>query len=768
MPESGQMLSYYRLVQKIGEGGMGVVWKAVDTKLDREVAIKLLPEELAGDPERVRRFEREAKAAAALNHPNIVTLHSVEETKGTTFITMELVEGDTLARVIPDDGLPLERFLDLALPLTEAIAAAHERGVTHRDLKPSNIMVTDDGRVKVLDFGLAKLRERVGADRPLEDSTKTLTRDGIVLGTMPYMSPEQLEGKPLDQRSDIFALGIVLYEMATGRRPFGGDIPVRLASSILRDVPLSLTEVNRAMPADLARIVRHCLQKDPDRRYQTAKGLRNELEELQAELRSGSAAAADEVVSRSPSIAVLPFTDMSPRKDQEYFCDGMVEELTDALAKLGDLRVASRTSAFQYKETTRDVREIGRRLGVRTVLEGSVRKAGNRLRVTAQLVNVTDGYHLWSDKYDRDLEDIFAVQDEISLAIVERLKVRLLGGEKEGLVKRFTQNQEAYSLYLKGRYLWNRRYEVGMRKSLDYFQQAIEQDPAYALPYVGMADSYAVLGFYGFLGPHEAFGRAKAAARRALQIDDSVGEAHAALAWCHFCYDWDRSAAERAFRKAIDLAPNYAPARHWYAVLLFATARFDEAIAMALQARELEPFSLIVNGTLGVAYMFSRQYDRAASQFTKTLDMDPEFYLARVWLGLTHVLAGRDEDARVTLNRATETEADNPYALANLGWGLGMTGQEEAATRILNKLEQLGGERCVRPYYKAMILWALGRRDEGFELFEAALHAREPQLTMWKTLPSLDALRSDPRYESILRRIVPARPRPQDGSRPDR
>jgi TolB-like protein len=479
-------------------------------------------------------------------------------------------------------------------------------------------MVSDVGHLKVLDFGLAKLRERSSTDQPWEDPTKTLTRAGIVLGTMPYMSPEQLQGKPVDHRTDIFALGIVLHEMATGQRPFGGDNPADLTSSILRDAPPFLTEVNQAIPADLARIVRHCLQKDPDRRYQTAKGLRNELEELRTELRSGivSTAAGDE--SKAPSIAVLPFTDMSPQKDQEYFCDGMVEELIDALAKLGGLRVASRTSAFQYKKATRDVREIGRRLGVRTVLEGSVRKAGSRLRVTAQLVNVADGYHLWSDKYHRDLEDIFAVQDEISLAIVERLKVRLLGGEKEKLVKRYTQNQEAYNLYLKGRYFWNRRYELGMKKSLEYFQRAIEKDPDYPLPYVGIADSYGILGFLEFLRPDEAFSQGRAALSRALEYDPSLGEAHASKGWFHFCYDWDWTSAEREFKKAIELSPEYASAHEWYAVFLMAMCRFEESIAVARRARELDPLSLIVNGVVGVTYMFIRQYDRGNCRSTRS------------------------------------------------------------------------------------------------------------------------------------------------------
>jgi non-specific serine/threonine protein kinase len=410
------MLSHYRLVEKIGEGGMGEVWRALDTSLHREIAIKILPEAFATDPDRLARFGREARALAAINHPNIVTIYSVEQDEGIHFFTMELVEGLPLTERIPADGLPVESFVDMAASLADALAAAHARGLVHRDLKPLNILVSGERQVKILDFGLAKLRpETSGSDvSPAVSESPTLTGEGRVLGTIPYMSPEQVEGKTVDHRSDIFSLGVVLYEMATGGHPFRGGTPTETISSILSRSPPPASDINHTMPRDLDLIIRRCIEKDPDRRYDAVKVLLEELEGLRGSVLSGAASAAAGGSEALPSIAVLPFVDMSPGKDQEYFCEGIAEELIDSLTKLEGLQVAARTSAFQFSGKGHDVRDIGRQLQVRTVLEGSVRKAGNRIRITAQLVNVADGFHLWSEKYDRELDDIFAIQDEIS------------------------------------------------------------------------------------------------------------------------------------------------------------------------------------------------------------------------------------------------------------------------------------------------------------------------------------------------------------------
>ena len=644
------------------------------------------------------------------------------------------------------------RLLDLALALAEAMAAAHERGVTHGDLKPSNVMIGRGSQLKVLDFGLARLRSSE-TDHGPEESTLTLTDGETAAGTRAYMSPEQHEGRLMDHRSDVFALGIILFEMATGRRPFSGGSAADLVSSVLRDTPSLLTAIDPAMPRQIAYIARQCMQKDPGRRYQTATDLRNALEGVRAEVMTGAPFDGTHEASATPSIAVLPFRDLSPDGDQAYFCDGVVEELVDALAKLSGLRVVSRSSARQHGEATGDVREVGRRLGVRTVLEGSVRKAGHRVRITAQLVDVTGGYHLWSDKYDRDLDDIFAVQDEISMAIVDKLEVRLLGGEKQRLVKRHTHNQEAHNYYLKGRYFWNRRHEGGLKRSLDYFQQAIEEDREYALPYVGVADAYGILGFFEFVPADVAFSRDAAAVGRALERDGSLGEVYASRAWIRFCHEWTWKSAERDFQKAIGLSPDYASAYEWYAVFLSAMNRQDEAIRAAQRARELDPLSLIVNAVVGAVYMFARQYERAVVEFGSTLEMDPGFNLAKVWSGVSLYLSGQHARARATLREVNELEVDNPYALGFLGWGLGASGEERAALAVLRKLDALGEGRYVSAYQRGHVLAGLGRTEEAFDCFEAAYRARSPLLTLTNAFPQWDGLRSDPRYRSLARRI---------------
>ncbi|MEE9561776.1 MAG: serine/threonine-protein kinase, partial [Thermoanaerobaculia bacterium] len=441
----GQTISHYRIIDKLGEGGMGAVYVAEDETLGRSVALKVLPPEMADNPDRLRRFEREAKTVAALNHPNIVTIHSVEAVEGVHFITMELVDGESLESHIPSGGMDLKRFFALAVPLADALDTAHARGITHRDLKPANVMLSAEGRVKVLDFGLAKLAQGADVAEETQIRTQTLTQEGTILGTVPYMSPEQVQGLPTDSRTDIFSLGVMLYEMATGKRPFAGETQAALISSILKDVPQPANEVKDELPNHLGRVIRRCLEKAPGRRYQTARDLKNELEELERE-------AGAEEPEKIPSMAVLPFADFSPDKDQDYFCEGIAEEIINLLVKVEGLRVASRTSAFQIKAAATDIREIGEKLNVDTVLGGSVRKAGDRLRVTAQLINVADGYHIWSERYDRTMEDIFAIQDEIGEAIVEALKIELSPEAKADKRKKEAETDpQAYDLYLRGR-----------------------------------------------------------------------------------------------------------------------------------------------------------------------------------------------------------------------------------------------------------------------------------------------------------------------------
>ncbi|MGB3563796.1 MAG: protein kinase, partial [Thermoanaerobaculia bacterium] len=513
----GKTLSHFKILDKLGAGGMGTVYLAEDSTLNRKVALKMLPAAMAADPERLERFQREAKTVAALNHPSIVTIYSVEASDQGHFITMEHVDGTSLDRLISSGGLPVEKFFQIVIPLADALSAAHERGITHRDLKPANIMVTADGRVKVLDFGLAKLHVPDPSSTDPEMPTQALTQEGMVMGTVPYMSPEQVQGKPADHRSDLFSMGVILYEMSTGQRPFRGETSADLVSSILRDSPRPVTEINVELPDHLGRLIKRCLEKEPTRRFQSALDLRNELEELQRE------AGAEQ--SAIPSMAVLPLADLSPDKDQDYFCEGIAEEIINALVKIEGLRVASRTSTFQIKESVSDIREIGERLKVETVLGGSVRKAGDRIRITAQLIKVADGYHIWSERYDRELKDVFAIQDEIAQSIVEALQVKLAPTEKGGIEKATTSVQ-AYDYYLKGRKFFYQFRQQGIEFARQMFARAIIIDPQYARAYAGVADCCSFLYMY-FESTEDNLNEADAASQKAIECNPDSAEAHA-------------------------------------------------------------------------------------------------------------------------------------------------------------------------------------------------------------------------------------------------
>lgn len=744
MPESGKMLSHYRLIEKIGEGGMGVVWKALDTKLDRDVAIKLLPGDLASDRERLRRFEREAKAAAALNHPNIVTLYSVEEADGAHFITMELIEGRTLARVIPREGLPVERFLDLALPLTEAIAAAHERGVTHRDLKPGNIIVSNEGLLKVLDFGLAKLRERPGAERPAEGATETLTRSGVLLGTMPYMSPEQLQGRQVDHRSDVFALGIVLYEMATGRRPFAGDNPGDLVSSILRDEPLSVTEINRAMPADLARMVRHCLRKDPDRRYQAAKDLRNELEELRAETRAAVGAAVDR-----PSVAVLPFANLSTDPEQEYFCDGMAEELINALAHVNGLRVVARTSAFAFKGKHEDVRRIGESLGVGAVVEGSVRKAGDRLRITAQLIDTRDGSHLWSERFDRRLQDVFAIQDEISLAIVQKLEVKLMGRELEAVVKRPTENLDAYSAYLQAWFHWNKHTPQGYQRSRECLEEAIRIDPDCARAYAGLAIWYVSQCWWAELTPQDAMAAAMPLAQRALELDDTIPEIHVFLGGVRSYFGRDTVGGEVNFRRAVELAPNSAEAHAQYGLHLLIRRKFDEALSEVRLAMKLDPLSPTWSTWSCTWLAFAGRLNEGTTDLERVVSLHPQHWMPHYSLGCLYALDSRLEEAKAESERAAHLSGGVSATVAQLACFCYLLGDTERGNTLFDMLQTRAHASYVPPTFIAWVHLARGEADEAVERVQEAASGNDPWLVFHRLMSPAYGL-GDPRIATLL------------------
>jgi serine/threonine protein kinase/Tfp pilus assembly protein PilF len=734
----------YRVIEELGRGGMAVVYKAEDIKLKRIVALKLLSPELTRDKEAKERFVREAQAASALDHPNICTVHEIDETEdGQMFISMSYYEGGTLKDKIRDRPLTSEEAVEIAVQVAQGLAEAHEKGVIHRDIKPANIVMTAKGQVKIMDFGLAKLS---GGER--------ITEIGIPMGTVAYMSPEQARGKDIDHRTDIWSLGVVLYEMIAGRPPFRGENAQAVIYSILNSEPEPVTGIRTGVESRLEQIIHKALAKASDSRYQNAGELLADLRETRSGIETRAFEELTPPAEAKASVAVLPFVDMSAEKDQEYFCDGMAEELINALAKIEELQVASRTSAFQFRGKGQDINEIGERLRVKTVLEGSVRKAGDRLRVTAQLVNVRDGYQLWSEKYDRDIHDIFAIQDEISLAIVEKLKISLLGGEKAALTKRHTDDLEAYNLYLKGRFFWNKRTEGGLRRAIACLKQAVERDPGYALAYAGLADAYNTLPDYSPTPPAEALMTAKEAALKALEIDEMLAEAHASLGFAQHELEWDWAGAEKHLRRALELNPGYATARHWYALFLMRMARFEEAIREIEKAVELDPLSLVINRNFGAVLYFARDYDRAIEILNKTLEMDPDFSFTHTLLGQTYLEKSMYEKALVELEAEKAVSREwRAEVMTRLGIGYAKAGDTAKAGEILDDIVKRSNQMYVSPFMLALLHFVLDHSDPAFELLDEAYRIRDTNLCYLKIEPTLDPVRSDPRYKALLKKI---------------
>jgi serine/threonine-protein kinase len=772
----GHLLGHYRLLEKIGEGGMGAVYAAEDTKLHRKVALKVLPPTLAESPERRSRFEREARAVAALNHPNIVTIHSVEESSGLHFITMELVEGEPLSRSIPPDGFSLDRFFDLAVPMVDALGAAHDRGITHRDLKPDNVMVGADGRVRMLDFGLAKL-----VQEPSKDETRTvfpnstMTGEGKVVGTVPYMSPEQAQGKPVDHRTDIFSVGSLLYEMTTGQRPFVGDNPMSVLSSIIKDTPSEVSDLNRALPRHLGRIIRRCLDKDPERRYQRARDLGNELEDLRKEVtrdeiraqttsteipavrpsgkptariavaaivvlivaaggfywlrKAGDDAgtpgtAAPAVEPAATSVAVVPFVSMSADEDNEVFSDGMTEELINALAGIEGLRVPARSSVFAFKGKDMPGTEIGKTLGVDHVLEGSVRKAGDQLRVNAQLVSVEDGFQLWSDTYDREMKDIFVIQEEIATAIVGNLQTKLGGARPDvTVISRGTDDLEAHNLFLRARFLWSgSRNKEDLRKSVELYEQAIERDPGFARAWAGLADTHQLLAS-NYLPPREAMPMARAAAERALELDDELAAAHAVLGDILLFYDWDWPGSLLEYQRAIELEPESPRAHIGYGTVLTARGRFEEGLAQARLAEQLVPFALVEKYNIGLIYWGAGEQEEAVRIGRDLVGLAEDFPLGHALLGIALAQLGELDEAVEAARKASRLAGD-PIIDAFLVHTLALSGDEDGAREGLAELIRESEERYICPYEIAMGFVGLEEHDDAIEWFEKGYEAR--------------------------------------------
>lgn len=735
-------ISHYKILEKIGEGGMGVVYKAEDTKLRRTVALKFLPEDLTKDSEAKERFLQEAQAAAALDHPNICTVHEIDEADGQTFIVMANIEGQSLKEIIGAGPMEMSRAINIVIQVAEGLQEAHKRGVVHRDVKPANIMLTDRDQAKIMDFGLAKLSW--GVD---------LTKTAAIMGTVAYMSPEQAKGETVDHRTDIWSFGALLYEMLSGERTFKSRHDHAILHSVLYEDPVPIGKLKSDVPVAVEEIISKCMQKEPNDRYSDMGSLLKDLRSIPLEDTSDSSSEETDK-QQLPSIAVLPFVNMSADPENEYFSDGLSESIINVLTQLNNFKVVARTSAFSFKGKDVNIREIGKELNVANVLEGSVQKAGNRLRITAQLISVKDGYHLWSEKFDRTLEDVFAIQDEISLQIVDNLKAKLGSDEKTMLVKRYTDDIEAYNLYLKGRYHFAKITEGGIEKALDYFHQVVDKDPMYALAYAGIADCHLRNTWYYFRPPKEELPKALAFVEKALTLDSQLSEAHASLALTKMLYerDWDGSGKE--FEHAIDLNPGNSLARSYYSVYFAVLGKHSESIEEAQKALDLDPISLWEMINLGMRYYYDFQFDKSLEQIQKAIDLDPNNYVAHNYSVFPLVCLGRYDEAVQSAQRAEKILGERtPHILCAFGLAYSLSGDRGEAQKVLKELIALSDKGTIPLFIIPWIYFSLDERDKAFEWIERGFEENDPLLMWIKSDPIFRRLEGDPKYNEMLKKL---------------
>jgi serine/threonine protein kinase/tetratricopeptide (TPR) repeat protein len=750
----GTTVTHYRVLRKIGSGGIGEVYEAEDLLLGRHVALKFLLPERSRDPEAVDRFLREARAASALNHPNICTVHEIGEHGDRRFLVTELLVGRTLKHVLYAGPMPPNWAQDVALQIARGMAAAHATGITHRDIKPENIFVTENGLVKLLDFGLVKLTEQNPIlASPLTSDGFVQTSPGALVGTLLYMSPEQLRCEPVGSTSDIFSFGIVIWEMLTGAHPFLRNSPVEIASAILNDALPSLPQPVMQLPVPWNAILSKMLAKHPSARYATAQELLDDFGNFSSVAISshGNGAA---LARPDSSIAVLPLVNLSGSPDTDYFGDGLAEELISMLMGVDGLRVAARTSSFRFRGTEIDVRDVGRQLKVSSILEGSVRKSGSKLRITVSLVNVADGFCLWSAKYDREMSDIFAIQDEISHAIVAGLRITLRGSADASIVPRPTSNPDAYNLYLQGRFFWNKRTAQDLQKGIACFKHATDLDPQFAAALAGLADCYATQAIYGVEAPADVVPLAREAAQRALAINDRLAEAHASLGSIRAAYDWDWQGAEKEFQRAAEISPRYATAHHWYATnCLLPLRRFDQARAELQMACDLEPLSLVIRTTVGLQLLLERRHDEAIEVLRKVVALDENFGMAHYFLGQVYVEKRMFTEAVAELKMAATLAGYSSESVAALGVAYAGAGKKEETERRLKELEERSRTGYVSPLLFTHLLLALGDRDQALRYLKQAREIRASDLIWLNVRPGFDGLRHEPAFVEICSEV---------------